>query len=262
MDNISELSAEYYVSAGDSDAEGHLAWGVLVQRLIEVATDHANELGVGNPNMSHLHCGWVLSRLKVECTDMPRVNTSYRLTTWVETWNGHFSDRSFEITDCSGNILGQARSVWMVLDTRTHESRGLGHLSPPEGMVSGRTATIRRQRGLQEIIASGSGGFRNTAVETTTPHNLRYAYTDLDFYRHVNTVRYVETILDQFTLDEMDNSRVRVLEMQFKHEGYYNASLTLRRRNQGNTSEFTLYRNNNEAVLNARITLEPLSARP
>mgnify|MGYP002508154710 CR=1 FL=1 len=70
-------------SANESNPEGELAVNILVGNIIEIATAHANMLGIGNPAMAHLGAGWVLSRLTIEMTRYPKCNTSYVLKTWV-----------------------------------------------------------------------------------------------------------------------------------------------------------------------------------
>ena len=101
-----EYSQSFFISANESNPEGELAVNILVSNIIEIATAHANSLGIGNPSMEHLGAGWVLSRLTIDMTSYPKCNTQYTLTTWVEAFNRHFSTRCFSVKDESGKILG------------------------------------------------------------------------------------------------------------------------------------------------------------
>ena len=56
-----------------------------------------------------------------------------------------------------------------------------------------------------------------------------FLYTDLDYYRHVNTVRYVSLLLNQFTLQDFDETMVHRLELAFLHEATYAQTVTIRR---------------------------------
>ena len=96
-----------------SNPEGELAVNILVGNIIEIATAHANMLGIGNPAMAHLGAGWVLSRLTIEMTRYPKCNTSYVLKTWVENWNEHFSTRDFSVEDEAGKLYPGIRTVGM-----------------------------------------------------------------------------------------------------------------------------------------------------
>lgn len=119
----------YFLSAGESNAEQELSLPLLVTRLIDIATAHANELGIGNPSMSDINGGWILSRLTVEMYCYPKVDTQFLISTWVEDTNRHFSTRAFKIFNAEGFVFGYARSIWLVMDTVNHTNLGLAHLN-------------------------------------------------------------------------------------------------------------------------------------
>ena len=122
-------SQAFFLSAGEVNAEAELSLPLLTAKIIDIATAHANSLGIGNPSMEERGAGWVLSRLTIEMTRYPRVNENYTLSTWVESWNRHFSVRCFCISDPEGKPMGYARSIWMVMNTRTRDNEGLGPVS-------------------------------------------------------------------------------------------------------------------------------------
>lgn len=234
-----EYTESYFAQAGEVNAEREVSLPVLVTKMIDIATHHANSLGIGNPAMTHLGGGWVLSRLVIEMDRYPKANEEYSLTTWVEGWNRHFSERSFAVVDSAGQTVGYARSIWMVLDMNTHESMGLTHLIPPECMLSDRRAPIARigrHRILEPSISDRKHMFR---------------YCDLDYYRHVNTVRYIELLLNQFSLQEMDSSMIRRIELCFMHEGPYGEAVDVRCESHDLISEFTIARADSTPILTA-----------
>ncbi len=217
-------SSSFFISAGDVNAEGELGLPQLTSALIDIATRHANSLGIGNPTMvqAGINAGWVLSRLSIEMERYPRANQECRIETWVEAWNRHFSERSFRISDTEGYILGFARSIWMVMTTDTHENYGLSHLELPEGCLgTGLVNPIARQARHRSDISS---------AEPERTYTFRYC--DIDFYRHVNTVSYVRLMLNSFSLSTMDANRVRRLELSFMHEGKYGVPVQIKRREE------------------------------
>lgn len=234
-----ELAEEWFLSAGEVNAEGEISLSLLTSKIIDVATAHANALGVGNPAMEHLGRGWVLTRMAIEMERYPKVNERYGLVTWVEDWNKHFSIRNFMVTDDRGEPCGYATSVWMVLDTHTRENAGLSHLSPPEGMISSRKCPIKRPGKHLVILPLDCDRepIRGEIKATADARDYRFGYSDLDFYRHVNTVRYVSMLLNQFSLEQMDRMKVHRLEMAFMREGRYSEPVKLLRsdRDEGQT---------------------------
>ena len=61
-----EFSHSYQLTAGESDAEGRMPITLLTERIIQVATEHANSLGIGYDALIKKNIGWVLSRLSLE----------------------------------------------------------------------------------------------------------------------------------------------------------------------------------------------------
>lgn len=237
-----EFSQTFFLSAGEVNAEGEMSLTLLVSKIIDIATAHANALGIGNPSMEGLGLGWVLSRIAVEMERYPRVNETYSLTTWIVDWNRHFSVRDFKVADASGRALGHATSVWMVLDTRTRENAGLSHLSLAPELVTGRPSPARRPgRHAQILEPDYDGEMPKGVLRATAPASeYTFRYGDLDFYRHVNTVRYVSMLLNQFSLDEMDATQARRLEMAFMREGRYGETVRLLRADDGLHTSFAL----------------------
>ncbi len=221
-----EFTQSFFLSAGEVNAEAELSLPLLTSKIIDIATAHANSLGIGNPSMEDRGAGWVLSRLSIEMDRFPKVNDTYSLTTWVESWNRHFSVRCFCVSDSEGNPLGYARSIWMVMNTRTRENEGLSHLHLDESLISARPCPIPRQARHEHIDPDDAKDTRYT-----------FAYCDIDYYRHVNTVRYVSLLLNSFTLEQMDATRVHRLELSFLHEARYGESVDIRRRDVARDGE-------------------------
>ncbi len=225
-------SEKYFISAGEANAEQELAMPVLVTKTIDIATAHANSLGIGNPDMADMHAGWVLSRLTIDVFRYPKVNETYGIETWVESWNRHYSQRAFRFTDANGETLGYARSIWMVFDTVTHQNVGLTHLHLPDDMIPCLKCPIDRQRShipILQVAADGQELPKNALPASADPAFHTFRYCDLDSYRHVNTVRYVDTLLNQFPLERYDGFMLRRLELSFLHEGAYGMTVKILR---------------------------------
>ena len=236
----SELRGRFFLSAGDCNAQGRLSLPVLTSNIIEIATAHANSLGIGNPSMESLGYGWVLSRLAIEMERYPEVNQEYFVTTWIESFNRHFSVRNFRIDDYEGNAAGYATSVWMVLNWKSRENAGTSHLSLEESLISGKTVPIEKFGKHRPIVISGEEIHNNALIATSEPIERTFRYTDLDFYRHVNTIRYVSMLLDCFSLRQMDETEVRRLELAFLREGHYGERIRILKAEDGLHTSFAV----------------------
>ncbi len=267
-ENVGVLTQQFFLSAGDVNAEGEMALTLLCTKLIDIATAHANALGVGNPSMADSGCGWVLSRLTIELAETPKVNCTYAVSTWVESWNRHFSERSFKIFNPdSGEVYGYARSIWLVLNMQTRENAGLSHLHLSAEAIDGTSAPIARQAKHVEIVAEGEQALPRQVMATASVVKYRFKYCDVDYYRHVNTVRYVALLLNQYSLQEHDEKRVSRLELSFLHEALCGEDIELLRKDAedsaaekdaSTTDTFYMRRASDRSpILYARLTLTP-----
>lgn len=264
-DLTKRLSRPFFVSANEANAQQELAAHILVTNIIDVATEHANRLHIGNPDMEELNGGWVLSRLTVEMERWPEVNTKYWLETWVETYNRYFSERSFRIYNREGETLGYARTVWMIIDTSTHTNLGLSHLPLSEALIDGEVAPIERQKRQCPVVTGEEAQTRESRkpclTATLPPVKYRFKYCDIDFYRHVNTVRYVMLLQNQYSLEDMDANRLKRMELMFMREAHYGMTVDIMqcRPADSRTATFTLCEEDNHEtpLLFARMTLTP-----
>lgn len=228
--DLSIFKNTFFLSAGETNAEREMSIPLLTSKLIDIATAHANRLGIGNPDMIDKNTGWVLSRLTIEMDQYPLIDEDYSISTWVESWNRHFSERAFMIEGTRGDVKGKARSIWMILDTETHSNAGLDGMNfNPENIVAGKCDIERQGKHFpivtEEEAASASGKF--LIADRVKEHV--FLYSDLDAYRHVNTVKYVQLLMNQFDLKEHDEYLIKRIELSFLKEGKYGEPLQILR---------------------------------
>lgn len=205
---MKEFSKTYYLAAGECNPQGELPLTLLMTRIIEVATLHANSWGVGYERLIRDNQVWVLSRVAIEMTEYPKVNTNYKLTTWIEDYNRHFSQRNMRLDDENGRPLGYVRTIWMVIDMNTRASVDIEKLGYIRENVSDIPCPIEPQSRLRPIE-------QGHAVDYT------FGYMDCDFNRHVNTVRYLSLLMNMFDMDCYDHYFIRRMELSFIRETHY-----------------------------------------
>ena len=206
--NKKQFRMDYYLAAGECNPQGEMPLTLLMTRIIEVATFHANSWGVGYARLIQDNHVWVLSRVTIEMKAYPRVNENYSLTTWIEDYNRYFSQRNMRIDDANGNPLGYVRTIWMVIDLNTRASVDISQLSYIRENVSDTPCPIAPMSRLHSIEEGHS-------VEYT------FGYMDCDFNRHVNTVRYLSHLMNLFDMDCYDNFFIQRMEISFIKETHY-----------------------------------------
>lgn len=201
-----ELTVGYRMTAAGASAQGTLPLSTLVADVIQVATDHANALGVGYSRLIEDGNSWVLSRLTIEVDRMPRIHEDYSLTTWIEGFNRHFSERNFELR-ASGVTIGYMRTVWVAINVATRRPADLSGISHLQSTVSDRRCPIEPQRRIPSPPA-----------DMADVYEVIFRSSDIDFNRHVTTTRYMELAVDSLPLELYDRASTRRFEIAFRHE--------------------------------------------
>lgn len=212
--HIKEFSRTYFLTAAECNAQGEMPLQLVVERVIEISTLHANAWGVGYAQLIKRNEGWVLSRVTVEMKRYPHINESYTVTTWIEGYNRFFSQRNVAITDAHGQMVGEARTVWMAIDFSTRQGVDISQLSYINENVSDRRCTIAPQGRIRQ-------------VEQRRKTEYAFQYVDCDFNRHVNTVRYIELLMNQFTMQTYDDNMLKRMEIAFLKETHYGDTATI-----------------------------------
>ena len=75
---------------------------------------------------------------------------------------------------------------------------------------------------------------------TAEPQHYTFKYCDIDYYRHVNTVRYVQMLLNRFSLEFFDTHEIERMELTFMRESLYGQTVAINRADNGSETLFSL----------------------
>lgn len=257
LDGIDRVfSAEYFLTPGECNPQQRMPLTLLINRLIEVATLHANQIGIGYAFLTLEHQTWVLSRVAVEMKRYPGVNENYTVTTWISSISRLFSERDFEILGQDGEVIGHARTVWAAIDTRTRTVGDISRISWVADLIPDKTSPVEKPSRPRPIPQPEDGvevpaGFREV--------RYRFQYTDIDFNRHVNSSRYIELLLNQWSLEYHDLNRLTRFEIAYIHEARYDMTATLRllTEEDGRTTRAELSGPDGQPILRAMLCFSP-----
>lgn len=206
---INQLTVDGFLTASECNAQKEMPLTMLVQRLIDVATDHANAIDIGYSRLVTFGATWVLSRVTIEIDRMPRVNEKYSLTTWVENVTRLYSERCFSLADGDGNEIARARTMWIAINIATRRPTDLTVVPDITKVINPRDVGVERRPRLKRVEASGD------------VDRYRFRTCDIDFNRHVNSTRYVELLLNHWTVDFFDANRITMFDIQYHHEALF-----------------------------------------
>lgn len=188
-----------------------LFMGHLGNHLLNAADFHSTDRDFGMTYLNPIHKTWVLSRLAVEMDEMPMQYTKFNVETWVESAMKYFTNRNFRVVGEDGKVYGYGRSVWAMIDTETRQPQDI--LEIHDGEIVNWIETEKEC----PIEKSSRVKMSDKAVLV---REIDTYYNDVDVNGHVNSIKYIEHILDLFSIDFYRENKIKRFEIAYVAESY------------------------------------------
>lgn len=239
----------YSVEPFDDDFTGRLSWNVLGKHVLACAELHAGARGFDRLEQNGHRYLWVLSRMVFEMEKWPKLGEQYAISTWVRRYYRYFTDRCFEVLDAEGTVIGRVFTIWAMIDAETRRPQVLGELF---GHTFDPYIDAERPFPIE-------GPTRIKENAATPTYSRRAFYTDIDENDHVNSIRYIEFILDAFPKEHFAHHEVKRLEMAYNNESYSGDELSIYIDKQpgGDTFHAVIRKNGEETVCHSAVVFRP-----
>lgn len=225
------------------DFTGKLTMSVLGNHLLNCAGFHAADRGFGIASLNENHYTWVLSRLAIELEDMPRQYEDFSVQTWVENVYRLFTDRNFAILNKEGKAIGYARSVWAMISMETRK---------PADLLTLHGGSIVDYICEKDCPIAKPG--RIKVAEETPLAECQTKYSDIDINGHVNSIKYIEHILDLFPMEWFREKQIKRFEMAYVAESYYGDTLSFYREEvRENEYDIEVKKNGTDVVVRSKV---------
>lgn len=217
MDKVGKY--EFLAEPFHCDFSQRLFMGHLGNHLLNAADFHSTERDFGMNYLNTINKTWVLSRLAIEMEEMPRQYAKFTVETWVESAMKFFTNRNFRIASPSdGKVYGYGRSVWAMIDTQTRLPQNI--LEVHDGKINDWIESEKEcPIAKSSRVKMGAGAEYMRTIDTY--------YSDVDINGHVNSVKYIEHILDLFALDWYSTHDIRRFEIAYVAESHQGDRLSL-----------------------------------
>jgi acyl-ACP thioesterase len=225
------------------DFTGKLTMGVLGNHLLNCAGFYASERGFGIAEIKENHYTWVLSRLAIELDDLPRQYEDFAIHTWIENVYRLFTDRNFELVYKDGKTIGYARSVWAMISMETRK---------PADLLTLHGESLNQYVSDRESPITKPSRIKVTQERPVAEYLTKYS--DIDINGHVNSIKYIEHILDLFPMETFKRKSVHRFEMAYVAESYYGDTLSFYLEEKGdNEYDIEVKKNNQEVVVRSKV---------
>lgn len=202
------------------DFSKHLTVGQLGNALLNAADFHSDDREFGMNYLHTIHRTWVLSRLCIELEAMPRAYDPFFIETWCDSAMKYFTSRNFKIGSPTGSVYGYGRSIWAMIDTEMRQPADI--LAIHDGLL-----TAYLDRDYPCPIASPSRVKLGDRLELV--RELDTFYSDVDINGHINSVKYIDHVLDLWPLSWYESHRLRRIDVAYVAESYQGDLLRLYR---------------------------------
>ena len=91
----------------------------LFNILQEVASEHADSLGIGYQACCDTGVAWVAASYRVYINRLPKIEEKIFIETWIADCLVVTSQRCYRIKDAEGNILIEGLTNWALIDVKT-----------------------------------------------------------------------------------------------------------------------------------------------
>ncbi|MDE6001958.1 MAG: acyl-[acyl-carrier-protein] thioesterase [Prevotella sp.] len=192
------------------DFSGRLFMGHLGNHLLNAADFHSSDRGFGMKYLMTIRRSWVLSRLAIEMDEMPVQYTKFNVETWVESAMRYFTSRNFRVVD-EGKVYGYGRSIWAMIDTETRQ---------PTDIFSIDNGAINNWLVSDKECPIDKGGRVKMSDGAELVRTIDTYYNDVDINGHINSVKYIEHVLDLWPLEWYRTHQLRRFEIAYVAEAH------------------------------------------
>lgn len=206
---------KYSIDPKHVDFTGRISVSSMFDLILGAAGDDARSRGFGIDALAQNNYGWVLSRICFELDYLLMEYSEFTLYTWISDYNRLSSTRNFQLVDADGREFGRAVSQWCMIDYNTRMPADMNTMAKAhEGNMVDAPAPCERPRRLM-------------AVDSEPVAHHRVVYSDIDFNRHMNTMRYIDIIFDSMPIEVPEKMGAMRMDINFMREALYADELSL-----------------------------------
>jgi len=237
-----KTSYDFYIEPQYVDFTLRARIDALGSQILNTAGTDAQRKGFGVDVLSKQNRSWVLSRMALEIDSRPEQYARTIISTWVNDNSRMISTRNFEVADEKGDIFCRAVSQWCLIDFVKRVPIALSEI------MDLCEPYICREPSPCEVP------HKILSVEPTQFAEHKVVYSDIDFNRHVNTMRYIELMIDMLPVEMLEGNRKMRLDIHFMHECKLGQVLTIGYEQREAVSLFEI--KNNEDTVACRAAIE------
>lgn len=203
-DFTSVLEETFEISFLHCYPNAYLKYTDLCNLLQLTAGSHADKGGISYSDLQLKQQAWVLSRMRVEISKLPKWRDVVTVKTWIKSLENSRSVRCLEMHLNGEKIVG-CETFWAVINTETRRPDAL--------------ATPHDHFEKYDISATEKPTEKiSIPKESTVCMSYEVTLSDIDIVNHVNNVKYLEWCLDAEDPEKLLQRKIATLDINFMRE--------------------------------------------
>ncbi len=177
------------------------------QTMEEVATHHAASFGFSLETMLERKMIWILSRVKIQFYQPPKVQETVKVETWPRgVQQKIFFGRDFNFLSEADQPLASASTLWILINPDTRR------IVMPQSLTQFYPA-MSEKMALDETLEKI--GINH---ELTPLYTAKVGYSSVDLMGHVNNARYIDWIGDAFSSELFEGEVPGQIQINYLNE--------------------------------------------
>ena len=214
------------------DATVRLGCANTFAAFMDIASEHAELLGVGGAAMAAKKAFWLTVRTRVIFYGRPRMMQEVTAKTWPLPPAKLRCDRLYKLYDeKSGKVYAEGKTEWAVLDTASGKVVPVESIGFPE-----------LEYDTERVCEAPFTRFRDEKEGREPAGEFTVMPSDTDYGNHMNNIAYVRKILDTIPTAEQAKMKISEIEINFCRPCYEGEKVLIYRRNEDSARFYTLCR--------------------
>ena len=234
------------INISDCDYSGKLSIPSTFRMLQDLATSHAEILGIGYETMIKKNMYWVAIKTVLEFEDYPKMLDEIKLETFPSEPNKIRCDRNYNVYDMNNNIIIQGKTEWVVINIISKRPEIVRDVYPSN-------MEYVKDKPITSIEFSS---FNSTYDDFKCVGSYTVNSQDIDLGGHLNNAEYLRVVFGYLTTKELESFKIKRVEVNYKTASYELESLKFFRKDYDDKIEFVAFNNLDKIVVNIIITKE------
>ncbi|MCR4647926.1 MAG: hypothetical protein K5776_02495 [Lachnospiraceae bacterium] len=211
MDGV--FTREQPVLPGLCDYRACLSVSECARLFMDIASYHAETLGIGYTGFEERGLFWVAVKTRIEMKRRVKMAEMLYIDTWPEEESGFKCNRDYEIND-GKDVVVTGKTEWAIIESSSHKPQKAKDVYPSDIIFPDRFAS-------PEPFAKLKGDFEGRLLGTYKVRSV-----DTDYGRHMNNVVYIKVIEGLFSCEELDSLDFMEFEIHYKNPCFEGETIT------------------------------------